>query len=128
MTQISINQNLPFVTVTLRANGKTVQLPNILLDTGSAATIFKTDDLIELGIQVELTDRIRTMVGIGGSEVVVEKQIEAIKVGEIEITPFKIQMGALDYGYSIRGILGLDFLLRASVILDFKNLEIRQIV
>jgi len=127
MSKITITGRLAFVSVTLGANGKTVDLSNILLDTGSAATIFKTDDLSPLGITLNKNDIIREVVGIGGSELVVEKQVEAIIVGEIEISPFTIQVGDINYGYTINGILGLDFLRRAEVIVDFKNLEIKRI-
>jgi len=66
MTAISIGYGLPFVSVTIEANGTQIQLDNVLLDTGSAATVFKTTDLEQLGVYLEPTDSIHFMTGIGG--------------------------------------------------------------
>lgn len=124
MSDIRIVTGLPFVTVTLRANGQTLVLDHVLLDTGSAASVFKTDDLRSIGVTIEPPDRIRFMIGIGGEEAVVEKKIDGIEVGILSAQPFTIQLGALDYGVKMDGILGLDFLLNTQAILDFKTRKI----
>ncbi len=125
MTSIAILYNLPFVSVTLRANGQTLHLQRVLLDSGSAGSLFKTDDLRSIGVTGEMTDRIRFMSGIGGREAVIEKQIDALEVGNLIAQPFKIQMGSLAYDFAMDGILGADFLLVTNAIIDFKNLQLR---
>ncbi len=124
MTVITVVYGLPFIGVTLYANNQRLQLENVLLDTGSAASVFRTDDLLWIGVTIQPQDRIRFMSGIGGREAVIEKQIEKIEVGTLNATPFSIQLGALDYGFPINGILGADFLMRTHAIVDFQALQV----
>jgi hypothetical protein len=113
---------LPFVQVTVYANGKAVTLQRVLLDTGSAGTIFKTDDMETIGLKLGNEDRIRYMVGIGGTESVIEKEVEAIEIGDLRVSRFLVQLGALNYGFEIDGILGADFLLQAKAQINFNTL------
>ena len=41
--KLSLKSNLPFATVTLAFKGKSVEISNILIDTGSAITILASD-------------------------------------------------------------------------------------
>ena len=124
MTAIVIDHDLPFIQVVLYTNAKSLILPRVLLDTGSAATVFRTDDLLQIGILPQPEDTIRYMAGIGGIESVVEKEIEIIEVAGASLNSFKVQLGALDYGVPMNGILGLDFLLQAEMQIDFGKLQI----
>ena len=125
MSTITINDGLPFITVTLRVNGQALTLQRVLVDTGSAASIFKTDELAKLGIIPRPEDPIRTMTGVGGKEFIIQKQISGIEVGDLKTGPFIIQMGALDYDIPIEGILGTDFLLAVEAVIDFAAMQIR---
>jgi hypothetical protein len=124
MIPIIVFNGLPFVEVTLTANEEKLTLTRVLLDTGSAATIFKTDDLAKLNIFTQPYDSIHLMTGIGGHETVVEKQIDKIELGNLTISPFIIQLGAVDYGLPMDGILGFDFLVKAGAHIDFKTMAI----
>lgn len=126
MTSVPIQliDGLAFVVVTLYANGETHVLERVLVDTGSAATLFKTDDLAQLGVIPLPTDPLRIMRGIGGEEAVFEKQIDALQVGPLIARSFNVQMGAVDYGLSMDGILGLDYLLATGAILDLHTLQL----
>jgi len=62
--------------VTLGRGGQEIALERVLLDTGSAATLFAIDEVAALGIVPEPTDQIRRVVGVGGSEFVITKRIE----------------------------------------------------
>ena len=44
-TPIRLIDGLAFVAVTLQVNGQVLSLEHVLLDTGSAGTVFKTDAL-----------------------------------------------------------------------------------
>lgn len=124
MADIKIQQGLPFVRAQLIAQGKSLTVENVILDTGSAHCIFRTDDLEQLGIQHEPSDTIRTMFGVGGVEYVIEKEISALRVGDLSVSPFTIQIGAVNYGMDINGILGLDFLLATKAQIDLDQLVI----
>jgi hypothetical protein len=124
MAKITIAHRLPFVAVTIRANNQSLYLPNVLLDTGSAATIFKTDDLAQLGVHVDSSDRLRYTVGTGGLEVVVEKQITAVELGDLVISPFLIKLSGGNYGIPMDGIVGFDFLRTIRAVVDLHSLEV----
>lgn len=126
MAKITIVDGIPFVSVTLFANGKTLQLDRVLLDTGSEGTLFKTDDLRNIDVLLSLDDTVVLLSGIGGTEAVVQKDIDELHVGELSLKNFTIQMGNVSYGFEMDGILGLDFLLQTQAILDFDRLEIRK--
>jgi hypothetical protein len=50
--------------------------------------------------------------------------VDFLQVGEKQLTAFEIEVGGMDYGFDIRGILGMDFLRQAGAILDLKALTI----
>ncbi|HKH43189.1 MAG TPA: retropepsin-like aspartic protease [Thermoanaerobaculia bacterium] len=122
--KIRLEDRLPFVTVKLGRGTEEIVLERVLLDTGSAATVFAVDEIATLGIVPEHTDRIRRMVGIGGVEFVLAKRIESLALGEIKVRDFPIQIWAMKYGFPIQGLLGTDFFVQAQVILDLDALEV----
>lgn len=63
---------------------------------------------------------------MGGVEFVFTKRLDGIAVGELEAPDFEVEVGALDYGFAVDGILGLDFLLRAEAVIDLGALELRR--
>jgi hypothetical protein len=121
---IRLEDRLPFITVTLSQGDKEVVLERVLLDTGSAATLFSTDEVEKLGIVPEPADSLRRVVGVGGSEFVLAKRIERLALGEVEMRDFPIQVGAMDYGFPIDGLLGTDFFVKAALVLDLGKLEV----
>jgi hypothetical protein len=66
------------------------------------------------------------MRGIGGREAVIEKQVDFVEVSELRVGLLTIEIRAVDYGFSINGIFGMNFLIQTRAIIDFKTLEIRK--
>lgn len=124
MSNIYISGRLPFTSVKLTHQGQSLVLDRVLVDTGSSATVFNTDRVMEIGVMLQPNDPIRFMLGIGGREAVIEKTVDKIQVGKLNQSNFAIQVGAVSYGRTMDGILGLDFLLAVDATLDFKSLEI----
>ena len=122
---IRLRHGLPYVSVSLSHLGKQALLKNTLIDTGSTGTVFSIDKVIPLGLQVEPDDPIREIRGVGGTEFVFIKQIDFLSFGDFIINNFKIEIGAMNYGFDIDGIIGLDVLLQAKVIIDFKQMIIQ---
>ena len=122
--KIRLEDQLPFVTVKLGQGTKELVLERVLLDTGSAATVFAVDEIATLGIVPEPTDRIRRVVGVGGVELVLAKRIESLALGDIQVRDLSIQIGAMKYGFPIQGLLGTDFFVQARVVLDLGLLEV----
>lgn len=123
--KIRLQGGLPYVTVSLLHNQRTLDLHWVVLDTGSGSSVFSSDELVQLGVEPAPDDRVYRMAGIGGLEFVAGKRIEGIRLGEVELRGFDIQIGAMDYGFPIQGIIGLDFLLRARAVIDLAALEVR---
>jgi hypothetical protein len=126
MAPITIIDDLPFVSVIIYANGRSMVLDNVLLDTGSATCAFPTDALEDIGVRLQPGDTIQEMVGIGGSEYVVEKRLTGIAIGDLVSGEIIVQLGKLGYIASVNGILGLDFLLQTGAVIDLKALDIRK--
>jgi len=125
MTRLRIEGGLPFIEVTLRYRGKSLRLKNVLVDTGSAGSLFSADRVAEIGIQLEAHDTLQRIAGVGGSEFVFTKHIESLALGDMCCENMEIEVGAMDYGFPIEGILGSDFLLAVGALIDMNTLEIR---
>lgn len=122
--QLSLQDNLPFVAVTIAHGGKKIEIPNVLIDTGSGGTLFSADAVATIGIAPQSEDILRHVHGVGGSEVVFMRKVELLQVGDYSYRGFEIEVGGMDYGFDIRGILGMDFLLAAGAQIDLERLTI----
>ncbi len=121
---IRLWNGLLFGSASLHYSGKQLICENVLIDTGSTGTVFSIDRLVDIEIQPEPNDAIRELRGIGGTEFVFVKQIDILSLGDFQIADFKIEIGAMDYGFQMDGIIGLDFLLRAKAKIDLEKLEV----
>ena len=68
--RLTLRDELPFITVTVVHHGVTTHVSDVLVDTGSASTLLNADVAASLGIVPEASDRLRTLRGVGGREVV----------------------------------------------------------
>lgn len=62
---------------------------------------------------------------MGGTEDVLEFPIDMMGIESHWVNQFPIQVGAVEYGFAMDGILGLDFLRVVNAIIDLDLLEIR---
>lgn len=92
--QLRLEGKLAFVSVTLEFASKRLALEQVLLDTGSAGTVFGADAVRSLGIKPEGNDKIKRILGVGGTEFVYSKRIERLAVGQMIVEDFEIQVGA----------------------------------
>ncbi len=121
---LSIRYELPFVTITIRYKGRNLELDNVLLDTGSAGTLFHVERLMIIGLLMEPEDMIRRIRGVGGTEFVFSKRVDELAVGDLSVSHFDIEVGAMDYGFDLDGIIGLDFLRAVRAKIDLGALTI----
>lgn len=119
---INIKNGLPFVESELMHEDIIVKLENVLLDTGSASTIISTDIAIDLGLGPSPEDELFRIRGVGGSEYVYEKSIEGIKLGTTVVSNLKVDIGAMNYGFDIDVILGMNFLISSGLIIDINKM------
>jgi hypothetical protein len=104
--------------------GCKMHLNNILLDTGSAGTIFDVDVVTAIGVRPEGSDRTAVIHGIGGSEIVFTKWFDSVTLGNTSVNQCKVEIGVMDYGIAIQGILGFDFIRAAKLVIDTIKMEV----
>jgi hypothetical protein len=80
--------------------------------------------LASIGILPSSDDLIGSIRGVGGAETVFHRQIDRLQVGPRAISPFEIEVGMMDYGFQINGILGMDFLLQSGAIINLRELRL----
>ena len=124
MNWLQLIGGLPFVNVDITYRGTTIKFKNVLIDTGSAGTIFKFDILNENGLEIDDYDTVESIRGIGGSELVITKKVDKILIYDLSAENFVIEVGGMDYGFDINGIIGMDFLLENRAVLHMDNLTI----
>ena len=115
---------LPFCNINLSYNGKCILIDNVLLDTGSGGSVFKMDVVEAVGITIEDNDTIEAISGIGGSEFVYKKDVDSIVLGDLELDSFKIEVGVMDYGFEINGILGMDFMKKVGAVINLAEMKV----
>ena len=121
---IHLQDGLPLVEVTLDHQGQRLVLSQVLLDTGSAGSLLAADELLKINVSLEPHDPLRRIRGVGGSEFVFVKTQDRLRVAQLHATTFAVEVGALDYGFTLQGILGMDFLLQAKAIINLDALTL----
>ncbi|MCR8635821.1 retropepsin-like aspartic protease [Paenibacillus radicis (ex Xue et al. 2023)] len=122
---INVEHGLPFVSVTVIYNGNELFLSKVLLDTGSAGTLFNADLVRDIGVIPEGNDAVDSIRGVGGIEYVYTKSLDAIHFGNFSIELFPVQIGSMDYGIDIDGIIGFDFMEAAGIVIDTKLMIVK---
>lgn len=122
--QLTLIHDLPFITVTAAYQNKSVDIPNVLVDTGSGTTILSVDWVRAIQIRASLEDELFTIRGVGGREAVFARVLDYLQVGEHKITNFEVELGGMDYGFEINGILGMNFLKRVGAIINLQTMEL----
>jgi hypothetical protein len=122
--ELRLMYGLPIVKIDVTFAGRMLQLKNILLDTGSAGTILDADVVTEIGVKPEGTDQTAVIHGIGGSEIVFTKWFDSVTLGNISVNHCKIEIGVMDYGIDIQGILGFDFIREAKLVIDTARMQV----
>ena len=124
MKMLFIEDGLLLTDMEVTYRGKSLWLKRVLVDTGSGSTIIKTDLAESIGIFAEENDMIYRISGAGGSEFVFSKMIDSIKIGEKEAENFTLEIGAMNYGFELDGIIGLDLLQQMRAIINLDRLII----
>lgn len=65
------------------------------------------------------------MYGVGGtSEICYEQQISDLRIEQVALTDFPIQLGSIQEPYGFDGIVGIDFMMRAKCKVNFETMNI----
>ncbi|HBU83174.1 MAG TPA: hypothetical protein DEF35_16235 [Paenibacillus sp.] len=124
--KIHLVNGLPIVTLPLSYKNKSTLLNNVLLDTGCSTTIFDTDLIEPIGIDIDfINGKSVRMYGVGGSSELCYQQIVSdLSIDSIVLKDFTIQLGLTKEPYGFDAILGVDFLYKYGLKIDFEKLVI----
>ena len=81
MARLVLQDSLPFVTVRISHHGQESEAPDVLVDTGSASTVIAAEVMARLAVVAEAGDRLRTLRGIGGRELVFTRRSDQGALG-----------------------------------------------
>ncbi|UQZ34354.1 hypothetical protein C2I18_13000 [Paenibacillus sp. PK3_47] len=116
---------LPFISITVVFRGKELKLEKVLLDTGSVSTLLNADIVQEIGMVPEGNDIVDIIRGVGGVEYVYTKCLDLIIVDEAILKDFQVEIGNMDYGMEIDGVLGFNFLKQARSVIDTGEMQLK---
>lgn len=112
---------MPVVPLQLIIRGQSVNIEHALLDTGSVGTLFSSDALLQAGVEFDPEAPLARIRGVGGAEWVFFDYAEHISIGELQIHNLPIEVGAMDYGIPISGIVGMDLLRQAGAVINLQQ-------
>ncbi|HSN74254.1 MAG TPA: retropepsin-like aspartic protease [Anaerolineae bacterium] len=122
--QLTLKDDLPFVRIGLAYAGREVEIDDVLVDTASASTVLGAHTVAALGIQPDTEDVLYTIRGVGGTETVYLRRVQALRVGRYAVKDVEIEIGGMQYGFAINGILGMDLLRQVGAVIDLGQLII----
>lgn len=123
--KIKYKYGLLLIDISFTFKGKSIAVENKVVDTSAARTLISQNVVQEIGLGVDLQDRIVTYYGIGGKEHAFRKRVDQIQVGEFTIK--EVELDFNDFGYDdINGLLGLDLLMKAGYIIDLSQLQMNK--
>jgi len=125
--KIEMREGLPLVSVLLSYNGKTMQLNDVLLDTGCSTTIFDSDEVEAIDLIIDRANgRPRRMYGVGGeSELCYEQIVSDLIINHDLFAAFQLQLGITKETYGFNSILGIDFMIESGAIIDLKEMIVK---
>ncbi|MFD1851958.1 retropepsin-like aspartic protease [Oceanobacillus bengalensis] len=124
MKKLIIEDGLLLTDMELTFKGQLLHLQRVLVDTGSGSTVLSTDLVESIGIVAEENDTIYRISGVGGSEFVYSKTVDSVRIGVMQTEDFALEIGAMNYGFDLDGIIGLDLLKQLKAIINIEELTI----
>ncbi|MCP3775556.1 retropepsin-like domain-containing protein [Paenibacillus sp. MZ04-78.2] len=120
--KIHYDGQLLTITLTLCYRGKTLQITDIIIDTGSSHTVFSPDVLEEIGVTYENGDPVYEAYGIGGTVPFYTKVMDYIQIDTLKVKQVEVDVGILPKSH--KGLLGMDILRTYGFIVDMDKLEL----
>ncbi|WP_332628512.1 retropepsin-like aspartic protease [Halalkalibacter flavus] len=124
MKKLVIEDGLLLTNMELTFKGQSLNLQRVLVDTGSGSTVVSTDLAESIGIVAEENDMIYRISGVGGSEFVYSKIVDSVKIGDMKTEDFALEIGAMNYGFDLDGIIGLDLLQKMKAVINIDKLTL----
>lgn len=105
------------------ANGSnSIDIQDVIIDTGACKSILLTDYLYEIGVKISGDEELVVMSGIGGVEVsAFKKRIDSIMIGDVCLKDIVIDFGVIDPQERVNGLIGMDILSKIKAVIDIDN-------
>ncbi|MFC5407071.1 retropepsin-like aspartic protease [Cohnella soli] len=124
--KIQFREGLLFTEVTIKYNGHSKLVKDVVIDTGASHTLISQDAVDDIDIRATRDDHFITSFGIGGEEHAFIKTVDSIEVGDYVITDVELDFTSFKY-HNINGLLGLDVLLKGKFNIDLFHLELKRL-
>lgn len=120
---ITTQHGLAVASLVIKYNNKSIQLKNVLLDTGCAVSVFDTDEVAAAGLVPDLHQgSIVCMTGVGGrGEYCIQQEADLLEIDNYLLYHFRYQLANIKEAYQFDAILGNDFL-TASGLINWQHL------
>lgn len=123
MYNLHYKNGLLYASIILQERDKSVIINDVIVDTGAYHTIILTDYLEDLDAEFTEDDELVKSSGYGGLQLSsVRKRIDKVTIGDISLTNVRIDFGEIDPYERVNGLISLDFLRLAGVIIDLVDL------
>ena len=113
---------LLFTEIEIVFKNKSKIINNIVIDTGASKTLISQDSVEDIDIRINKNDPVITSYGIGGEEHAFVKTVDSIILGDYTFKKCQLDFARINYS-DINGLLGLDLLIGAGVMLDLNKLK-----
>lgn len=126
--KIDLVDGLLQTSITIIYNGQALTIDKLVIDTGASHTLLSTDAVADINVYSENGDEIVSAFGIGGEESCFRKAFDSVTLGDFQIDNFKLDVGVLHEKLYINGLLGLDLLIAANVVLNLSELRMYSVI
>lgn len=120
--KLSYDGQLITTTLSVTFRGRSLNINDVIVDTGSSHTVISPDILEKIGVSYENGDNIYEAYGIGGTVPFYTKIMDGIQIGIFTVNEIEIDIGMLPNNPS--GLLGLDILKAYNFTIDLERLEL----
>lgn len=121
--KVEYRDGLLFTSIEVVKNEKRKEIDNIVVDTGATQTVILQDCVDDIGIKFTGKEEITAAYGVGGKEYAFIKEVDTVKVGDLELEDYKLDFTGYIHE-DINGLLGIDILIEGGFIIDLKDMAI----
>ncbi|BFT70180.1 aspartyl protease family protein [Paenibacillus sp. P36] len=119
--KVNLVDGLLQTSITINYKGQALTIDKMVIDAGASHTLLSADAVADIGVYFETGDEIISAFGIGDEENCFRKAFDFVTLGDFKIDSFKLDVGAMHEKLEINGLLGLDLLMAANIVLDLSN-------
>ena len=122
--RLTVRNELLFTRAALEHQNR-IRVVNLLVDCGSTYTILSWEVILSLGLHPAAALTRRRVMAANGLLVLPEVEVDAFHALGQSIEPFPLSAHTIPLGSQVDGVLGMNFLRRFDMDLNFKQATVR---